>query len=218
MSFTITSSQLTQFAPHIDAASIDPLVSAINATTARFSIDQQQRRVRYFMAQTSFETQGYTQWSENLTYTTPDRLVTVWPSRFTMDQSDKSKAYAPTYTNNPQGLANLVYAGQYGNGNAASGDGWNFRGRGGFDLTFRSNYTQYSSDTYGDTSVVDDPDLVLQPQDAMLSAGWFWNTKGLSALADTDSFTAVTQKINGSTETVPQRLPVLNQANSIFQW
>jgi putative chitinase len=223
MGYSITRDQLTKFAPNANAASLDALVAGANAATARFGIDSSPRRVRYFMAQSSYETQGYTKFVENLTYTTPERLVAVWPSRFTMDQSDSSKAYAPNYTNNPQKLANLVYASRMGNGDVASGDGWTFRGRGAFHLTGRANYSAYSAAVYGDQRIVSNPELVTQPADFFMSAAWFWSANGLSALADQDAYTAVTQKINGATGSaltalVQQRLPSLNAANAAFTW
>lgn len=197
---------------------MQPLTDAINAAMAKFGIDQQERRVRYFVAQSSFETQGFTEWSEDLTYSTPERLVAVWPSHFTMDPTHTQYAYAPNYTNNPQKLANLVYAGKYGNGDEASGDGWNYRGQGGFDLTFKDNYAAYDKAIYGDGHIVADPSLVSQPADALMSAGWFWNNHGFNALADADSFTQVTTVINGSAVTVPERLQVLDSANAAFTW
>lgn len=218
MSFQINTNQLSQFVPTLATSAVQALTDAINATAAKNGIDQSPRRLRYFVAQSAFETQNFTFWSENLVYTTAQRLCVVWPTRFTMNPNDSTKAYAPNYTNNPQKLANNVYANREGNGNEASGDGFRFRGRGGFHLTFKNNYAAYSLAQYGDDRIVFNPDQVAAPTDAMASAGWFWNDNGLSALADTDSFTRVTEVINGSADTVPQRLPVLNRANSIFTW
>jgi putative chitinase len=127
-------------------------------------------------------------------------------------------AYAPDYIKNPQKLGNLVYANRNGNGDVASGDGYLFRGRGAFHLTGRVNYTNYSKAVYGDLHIVSNPDLVLSMADAFMSAGWFWNNNGFNALADSDSFTEVTRIINGSTKTVPERIPVLNKANAILRW
>jgi putative chitinase len=216
MTFTVTASQIAQLCPK--AVGPDALATAINMTAQYYKISDTQLRLRYFIAQSCFETQNYSFWSENLMYTTPDRLVAVWPSRFSMQQGVAGKAYAPSYTNSPQKLANLVYAGRMGNGPEASGDGYAFRGRGAFHLTFRDNYAAYSKARYGDARIVTNPDLVAQPTDAFMSAGWFWQTNGLSALADSDQFTKTTQVINGSTATVPQRLQTLAQVNKIFQW
>lgn len=218
MSFQITGTQLAKFAPRLDSNTNQALVSAVNAVIQATGIDQSARRICYFMAQSYYETQGYTKWSENLIYTTPQRLCDVWPSRFTMNPDNKALAYAPQYINNAQKLSNCVYANRFGNGNEASGDGWKYRGRGGFHLTFKSNYAAYSKATYGDDRIVQNPDLVALPADAMMSAGFFWTNNSLSALADSDSFTLMTDKINGSTDTVPLRLPVLTAANSAFTW
>lgn len=216
MGYIVTAVQISQLNSQL--SNPQSLADAINATTSRFGIDQQPRRVRYFVAQSFYETLNYTSWTENLNYTTPQRLVAVWPSRFTMDPTHTAYAYAPDYINNPQKLANLVYANRNGNGSVASGDGWNFRGRGAFHLTGLSNYSTYSQDVYGDSHIVDNPDLVAAPDDAFLSAGWFWNNNNMNPLADADAFTQATQVINGSTSTVPLRLPVLNKVNAIFQW
>jgi putative chitinase len=222
MSYQINQTQLQQFAPRAPAG----LADACNAAMAKYGIDQSPRRVRYFMAQSAFETSFYTAFVENLNYTTPERLCAVWPSRFTMNQSactPNGPYYAPNYVNNPQALANLTYANRNGNGDVSSGDGWAFRGHGGFNMTGRGNFAAYDAAIYGDGHIVANPDLVAQPVDAMLSAAYFWNANGLGPLADTDSYTEVTHRINGAQGSalvalVQQRLPALNQANSIFTW
>lgn len=204
--------RLLEYAPK--ARDPEGLKEALRATCQRFDISTL-RRQRYFIAQASFETQGFTAWSENLNYSTPERLVAVWPSRFTMDVNNKTKAYAPDYAKNPEKLANLVYAGRVGNGDAASGDGWSFRGRGAFHLTFRNNYKDCSDYLYKDNRFVTNPDLVMASMDGLMSAGWFWNANGMNKLADADEFTKVTKIINGSDVTVPERLKVLNVLNRI---
>jgi len=217
-SYSITQAQLSAFCPSLPQSTVQSLVTSANAAMARFQINQSPRRVRYFMAQTSFETESYTSFSEDLMYTTPERLVAVWPSRFTMDSSNTAYAYAPNYIENPQALANLVYADRDGNGAVSSGDGWAFHGRGAIQLTGRAEYTKYDNEVYGDGHIIANPYLVANMTDAMLSAAWFWNDNSLNAQADADAFTQATQIINGSTDTVPQRLPVLDLANSTFTW
>lgn len=205
----ISSNQLMDFVGKSDIA----LVNSINAVLDKFAINTP-RRVRYFMTQSAFETRMFSRFEEDLWYSTPERLVAVWPKRFTMDSDDTKLAYAPSYLKNPEKLANFVYGGR--NGNSSPGDGWLYRGRGGFHLTFFDNYRAYSQAVYGDDRCIDDPDLVAQPADALLSAGWFWDVHGLNHLADADQFTKVTTIINGSASTVPKRLEVLRRANQIF--
>lgn len=216
----ITVDQFKRFAPLVGArrpAAYDELTEAINKTFQRFDINTP-RRGRYFLAQAYFETTGFTKFSEDLYYQTPQRLVVVWPKRFTLDANDKTKAFAPDYVKNEEKLSNFIYANQYGNGDIASGDGFKYRGRGGFHLTFLDNYKACSQDLYKDNRLVDKPDLALEYEDGMMIAGWFWNKRKLNELADKDEFTKVTGKINGSEATAPARLPVLNKANQIFSF
>jgi putative chitinase len=225
-SYSIKAAQLSAFCPALPQATVSILVDSINAAMARFQIDQSPRRVRYFMAQTCFETARYTSFSENLMYTTAQRLVAVWPTRFTLQAPlqpsvsyvQTGLAYAPNYINNPEALANLVYANRMGNGGVESGDGWLFHGRGAIQLTGRAAYAAYDKAVYGDGRILANPNLVSNIKDAMLSAAWFWGSNGLNAQADADAFTRATQIINGSTVTVAQRLAVLNLANSTFVW
>lgn len=211
----VTGTMIQQFAPKVPLALMPAFLEAVSATQDKYQI-LTPMRVAHFMAQASFETGGFTGWVENLNYSTPARLVAVWPSRFTLDKSVTTKAYAPEYVNNPQKLANLVYANRNGNGPAGSNDGYNFRGRGAFHLTGRANYEKASVDIYGDNRLVDNPDSVMQYHDGLLTAGWFWNANGLGVLADKDEFTIITTRINGSSVTVKDRLAYLGAAKRIF--
>lgn len=74
---------------------------------------------------------------ENMNYTAK-RITEVWPSRF------KSIAAAQPYAHNPQKLANNVYGNRLGNGPAASGDGYRYRGRGiGAQFTGKDQYIKW---------------------------------------------------------------------------
>lgn len=217
----ITPAQLQKFAPKILEANVQPLVNAINECITRFSLNTP-RRLRYFMAQTSYETQGYTAFSENLYYTTPEQLCKVWPTHFTMGTATATLAHAPDYIKNPQKLGNYIYSGKYGNGSVASGDGYNFRGQGCIQVTFKANYDECSQYLFTDDRLTSNPLLIQSMDVAMLTAGWFWVSHGssgykdINAMADGDQFTLATKTINGSTDTVQARLAVLNIANTIF--
>lgn len=217
MSYTITDAQILALNPSLKTTA-QALAQAINDAAQTSGIDQSRRRMRYFVAQTLFESVKYTQWSENLYYSDPNRLVAVWPSRFTCDknQCTAAKVWAPDYVRNPQLLGSFVYANRNGNGAPSTGDGFTFRGRGAIQLTGKSNYASYSQDRYGDDRIVTTPDLVSAPEDAFGSSAWFWKVNNLNALADSDSFTQCTKVINGSTITVSERLVVLNQVNSVL--
>lgn len=155
-------------------------------------------RFAAFLAQCSHESQDFTRLSENLNYTNPKRLIDIWPSRF-------SKETAPLYAGNPEKLANKVYANRLGNGDENSGDGYKYRGRGILQLTGKSNYALCSKDIFGDDTLITNPDVLLQPSVAVLSACWFWKINNLNSICDRGDIISLTKKINGGTIGLAER-------------
>jgi putative chitinase len=84
-----------------------------------------------------------------------------------------------------------------GNGTIESGDGWKYCGRGLKQLTGKDNYTRCGQGIGVD--LVSDPDKLLEPAFAALSAGWFWSANHCSDFIDRDDFVGLTKKINGGT-------------------
>src|SRR5450432_4163189 len=89
---------------------VQPLAAAMQ----RFQINTPLRSAA-FIAQIAHESGQLNHLTENLNYS-PARLVQVWPKRFA------DLAAALPYGNNPEKLANIVYARRLGNGDEASGD------------------------------------------------------------------------------------------------
>jgi len=95
-------------------------------------------------------------------------------------------------------------------GNTVKGDGYRFRGRGLAQLTGRSNYTRFSTATGIDA--VRNPDLLLQPRYAVLSACWFWADRRMNALADAGDFSETLRRWTGSaTRYYSQRRPTYDR-------
>jgi putative chitinase len=209
----VTADQMKRFAPRA-ARSPGELAAAVNLAVDKAQLNTD-RRLRYFLTQTSFETGGYRKFEEDLFYTTPERLAEIFARRISLTPRP-GFGLASDYIRQPQKLANFVYANRYGNGGPETNDGWNFRGQGCIHTTFRDNYLAFSMSMYGDDRLVRNPGLIQTTEAGMLSAAFFWTSKGLNALADSDSFTEVTRRINGSAATVPERLEVLKVANTIF--
>lgn len=91
-------------------------------------------------------------------------------------------------------------------GNTVAGDGTLFKGRGYIQLTGRLNYQNASRELFGDDSLVQHPEIVASnPDIAMLVSLWFWNKKGLNALADKRDFLGITKKVNGGTNGLAKR-------------
>jgi putative chitinase len=161
-----------------------PLLSAC----ASFSLATPVRQAA-FVSQCAHESGGFVHLEENLYYSTPERIRAMWPVRV------PSLADAAQLIRNPQALANRVYASRNGNGNEASGDGWRYRGRGLIQLTGRANYQAAEAAIGAPYSA--QPDLLLQPDHAAMTAGWYFAAAGCAALADASNIDAIGRAING---------------------
>jgi putative chitinase len=145
-------------------------------------------RLAAFLSQIGHESASLSRIEENLNYSAHG-LMQTWPGRFPTMQS------AQPYDRNPQKIANKVYANRMSNGDVESGDGWKFRGRGLKQLTGKSNY-QLLTKAFG-VDFVSEPELLLHPVWASLSACWFWETNGCHSFADKGDIIGLTKRING---------------------
>ena len=165
----------------------DKFYNPLNLACKRFGISG--KRKAAFLAHCSVESSGFTQLQENLFYTTPERILKVFPSKV------KTLAAAKLLVRNPQALANIVYAGKLGNGPASSGDGWRYAGKGLFQLTGKDNYAE-AGKALGQPYVAR-PELLLEPEHAALTAAWFWAKTGCNEAIDRGDFSSTTRRING---------------------
>jgi len=106
------------------------------------------------------------------------------------------------------------YEGRKDLGNIFAGDGLKYKGRGFIQITGRANYTELSKDLKID--FVNNPELLEQEANAIISALWFWNKKGLNALADVDNITAITKKINGGLNGFEDRKRLLENYKNLL--
>jgi putative chitinase len=172
----------------------DKWLDALNATAEQFDINTPDR-IAGFLSQLAHESAGFKATSENLNYSA-EALCRVWPSRFNAENCQE-------YARNPEKIANKAYSSRMGNGDESSGDGWKYRGKGLIQLTGKDNYQRFSDATGVDA--VDNPELLAEPDLAALSAGWFWSTNGLNALADAKDIVGMTKRINGGTHGLDDR-------------
>jgi len=196
----MTSEQLQALG--IDAKWLEPL----NKTFEKYELNTPLRQAA-FIGQCGHESASFKVLQENLNYSAKG-LMATWPSRF------KDIDVAEKHERNPEMIANKVYGGRADLGNTEDGDGWRFSGKGLIQLTGRNNFK-----TCGDALGVDliaNPDLLLEPEYAALSAGWFWNKRGLNALADNEDWTTITRRINGGTHGLQDRIDRTHKAMDIL--
>lgn len=169
-------------------------------------------RIAHFMAQIEHES-GLKPISENLNYS-KQGLLNTFNKYFTDDilrknGGIKTLGTSTLYARQPEKIANKVYANRMGNGDEESGEGWKYRGRGFLQITGKENYFRLSNDT--DLDFLKNPDLLLEEPNAMISALWFWNLKGLNKLADKNDIVGITKKINGGLNGIEHRKELLNK-------
>ena len=172
----------------------------------RYEINTPERQAA-FIGQCAHESMNFTKLEENMNYSA-EGLMKTWPSRFPTLESAKP------YHRNPEKIANKVYAGRMGNGPEETGEGWLYHGRGLIQLTGKDNYT-LAGDALG-MDFVHSPDYVLVPKYAALTAGWYWNKRGLNKEADAKDFTGMTKKINGGTIGLDDRIAHIKHAQEVL--
>ena len=195
----LTPSELKSVMPRCTAP--EAWLRPLDAAMSQFDITDG-RRAAAFLAQIALESAELSHLVEDLNYSAA-RLMKVWPQRFPALKA------ARAYERNPEKLANYVYASRLGNGNAASGDGWRFRGRGLIQTTGRGNYRATGAALKLPLEV--QPELLEQPDAAALSAAWYWKSHGLNELADGEGpgaeqdFETISIKVNGGREGLSAR-------------
>lgn len=165
-----------------------------------------------FLAQIAHESGEFTIRSENMNYSTPARLVEIWPSRFTVI-GEENKLDASEYVKNPEKLANTVYANRMGNGPYESGDGYRYRGAGFLQLTGKESFEKYAK--YKGMATAEVANLIRTTDEfAMDSAAWEYAVdKKLIGVTD---FVAITKRINGGTIGLGERKKYYARAKEVL--
>ena len=155
-------------------------------------------RAAHFLAQVGHESGNFAVKTENMYYSTPQRIVAVWPSRFTLNGS-AGKKNANDYIKNPAKLAEAVYGSRMGNNEP--GDGYRYRGGGFLQLTGKDAYIGYAKYIGKDTGTTAD---LLRSDDNFALDGALWEyvlNKQLNQIADqgpsNETITLITRRVNG---------------------
>jgi len=170
----------------LDALSIDhKWLGPLEETFAKYDISTPARQA-CFIGQCAHESGNFKTLQENLNYSA-EGLMKTWPSRFA------TKEIADQYARQPAKIAGKVYNGRLGN--TSEEEASMYLGRGLIQLTGRENYANCG--TALGIDLIGNPNLLIEPKYASLSAGWFWNKKGLNSLADAADIETMTKRING---------------------
>ena len=189
----------------LDALGIDhKWLAPLEETFAKYDISTSQRQAA-FIGQCAHESGNFKTLQENLNYSA-EGLMKTWPSRF------PTKEVADQYARQPAKIAGKVYNGRLGN--TSEEEAAKYLGRGLIQLTGKENYEHCGLGLGVD--LVGNPDWLLDPKYAALSAGWFWNKKGLNALADSQDIETMTKRINGGLIGLDDRKAKIAKALSVL--
>jgi putative chitinase len=143
-------------------------------------------RLAGWLAQCTHESSKFQWLEENLNYSAAG-LIKTFPSRITPEKSLELHRQ-------PVKIGNYLYGNRMGNLGEASGDGWNFRGRGFIQVTGRDNYRECGKALGVDLLTC--PDLLKKLEWAALSAGWYWDVNKCNALADKGDIVGISVVVN----------------------
>ena len=184
----------------IDPKWEEPLQAAFN----KYDINTPKRQAA-FIGQCAHESGNFKTLQENLNYSA-EGLMKTWPSRF------PTKEIADQYARQPAKIAGKVYNGRLGN--TSEEEASKYLGRGLIQLTGKENYANCG--TALGLDLVGNPTLLIEPKYAALSAGWFWNKKGLNSLADASDIETMTKRINGGLIGLDDRKAKIAKALSVL--
>ena len=111
----------------------------------------------------------------------------------------------------------IAYENRRDLGNIEPGDGTRYKGRGLIQLTGRANYAEYARTGGLKRDIEADPGQVATDDGLCVDvAGWYWDKKGLNALADRDDLETVTRRINGGLNGLDDRRRLLLRAKTLL--
>lgn len=152
------------------------------------------RAIAEMLALTNYESTGYKNTVENMRYTDPGRLMSLFKEVTNMTTAQQLVRAGP------QAIANHVYGGSKGAslGNTDPGDGWKYRGRGFVQLTGKANYKKYG-DLIG-VDLVKNPELASTDPKVMakIAVAFYKNSKQLQSITSPNSnFGYAAKGLNG---------------------
>ena len=228
----ITSEQLAKIFPQAKADYLKQVADELNNDLPTYGLDSALRRAHFFAQVRQEAGSAMAATVENLNYS-PESLIAT----FSYYANHKDEAATDGYEKDPKtkkitraadqkAIANKAYGNRYGNGSVASEDGWNFRGRGLKQVTFRSNYKDIS-DQYAKlypnapADFIANPGLMAAFPHSVRSAVCFWIRNNLHKLADHGSTAkdvdAITAVVNKNTKSYKDRQDNFTIAYNAFK-
>ncbi|MFV0531544.1 MAG: peptidoglycan DD-metalloendopeptidase family protein [Flavobacteriales bacterium] len=128
------------------------------------------------------------------------------------------------YIANQEMIANIAYAHRNGNGNVESGDGWNYRGKGIIQITFKNKYDRINSridSDYPGFGIDIDANNINNLREGTVASMAYWEEYGCQKEADKgverSNFDAIVNIVNSATPSREARWEHLQNMIKIFK-
>ena len=221
MPWSLKCAQLKAIFPGASTECLEQVVRELSTNPASYGLDSALRCAHFFAQVRQESGEQLKPYVESLNYA-PAALIAHFayykqhPAEAVTDGYEKNAAGKIVRRALEQNIANKAYGGrtELGNIGIASGDGWNFRGRGFIQVTGRANYAEVTRQCkllypYMDVDYVANPDRIGASPGAERSAVGYWTMKSLHKLADTGATGAyvdrITEVINKKTDSYAAR-------------
>lgn len=218
--------QLKKIFPAASEEYLEKVAAELNTDLAKYKLDTPLRRAHFFAQVRQEAGSQLSPKQENLNYrpgvlidkfdyyktrhteaTADGRLEEEKEVERTVKGKKKTvKIKVITHPANQETIANKAYGERGNNGPIGNGNGWKFRGRGIFQLTFCNNYTSFNAEyasywSDGSVDFVASPDKVCEFPYFIRSAVWYWIKNRAYIKADLGAthaaVNAITLIING---------------------
>jgi putative chitinase len=206
----LTMEKFKQIFPSASEAKRKEVLDVFNKYCKIFEINTP-LRIAHFFAQVKEEVgETINYQTENLNYT----INALKHGSFKYFRENHAKAELYGRGNgqpaNQEAIANRAYANRNGNGDIASGDGWNFRGKGFIQLTGRTNYENANKEIQtkapnSNIDIIANPESILTVKGAMVSSMAYWTMNRLNTKADNAGWDR--EKVDNITDTVNSGTP-----------
>ena len=156
----------------------------LNDLLPKYKIDTFEK-VAAFLAQTSYESLGYTVLKENASYSA-STLKGLWPRLF-------NDSNASAYAGHADFITNRIYANRMGNKGEESGDGYKYRGRGLIHITGKDNYTKFAQ--HAGMAADESLEYIQTPHGAVHAACWIWKSCDLNLYAEREDIIGISNRL-----------------------
>lgn len=178
---------------------VEGIVASSNAVFTKYDVNHP-LLVAHMFAQFSEECGQGLEMIENMNYSYQG-LLRTFPTHFT-------PAMARRAAHNPRMIADIAYGGRMGNAPPPSDDGWNYRGAGLSQVTGKEGYGKlqaFLNDHGVNYSIVDEPELIIDPQHTLECGVADWLVCGCKPFAEKDDTVEETRALNGGLNGLAER-------------